>query len=277
MTARDFAADPSLRRGYRQVVRHLRRRSLADYVLLRGVTPPRFVRPLLTAYWFVLASDELTDTGPVAERAQRFEEWVTLTHRCLADGGSDDPRLAVFGTVVAETGLPVQTVDAYLDGVGKDITAYAIDSEDAFQVYVDRVAHPTLMLPVSVHPGCRGTEQAERLRPAAAALQRIDCLADLADDWRSGRPCLVRDPADLPAQFASAQRDLEHAATALPHLPPEAGGLLRAILDIRELQLRSLERAGPGLFDRHIRPPLIPSLRAVHAARRSRNAEGTPA
>lgn len=260
--------EPSMRSTYQDIARKVRRLEPPYYAATRLLAPSWLQPHILCVYAFAHATDTAADSGPVAGRAHRFHAWDTAVRAALADRRTDDPRLAALLHTLERTGLPETWVGTFVDGMAGDLGYRDFGSEAGFQAYVDRVSHPLMLLLSGVHPGCRTREVVRALRDAAEAAQRIDCLSDLADDVRAGRPCLPHTGWQLRGQIELARQALRRARDILPFLPPELVPVMTAFLDVHTLQLRAVERAGPRLTRTTVRPPLLASLKVLLSARR---------
>jgi 15-cis-phytoene synthase len=252
--------DRDMRRGYRGVLRSLLRADPAHCVAVRCLVPPALQPHLLAAYWFGDTADTAADSGPRTGRTERFDRWTDAALLAL-DGGSTDPRMAAFVHTVTECQLPVAWIHRFLDGMREDAHCTVLHSEEEFQRYVDRVSLPYLMLLLGVHPGCRGDEKTEAFRQLAALCQRVDFLADLADDTRAVRARLSGPtPAD---QVARARTALRAALPVLDLTPPELRPMMNAFLHMHALHLDAIERSGDRILRRTVRHPLLPTLRLL--------------
>jgi phytoene synthase len=274
--------DPELARVHRRIARGVARYQPEQYVALRLLAPPRLQPHLFCVYWFVHVTDELAEAGD----ERRWKEWEEAVARALESPGDPGrpgqpgqpavPRmLTALRHTIAATGLPATYVQDFVDGLRGDIGLTAYGDETGFQEYVDRVALPSLLLVLGVHAPLRDPSLRPGLRDTAEAAQRIDDLADLAEDRREGLPMLVTRPEQLPGQITAARSALTGAREVLTLLAPtreaaEAAPMLRAFLDLHDVHLSAVEGAGAAVLERRVRPPLGPAIRVVLGAGKHR-------
>lgn len=258
--------DSALRRGYRKTAFSLLRSDPQHHLAIRLLIPARLQPHLVAAYWFAAAADGVADDGPASGRLDRFDAW-TRTTGPQGTGNRPGTPLSAFWHTVEAIGLPRRRIQALLDGLRTDAAAGArVLDEDGLQQYVDRVSLPYLMLLVGVHPECQGSEASRLFRPLALACQRIDFLADLAQDLRAERPRLAHEPAARAAHRTRARADLQTAGDVLSDTPEELLPMMRAFLRLHELRLDTIDRCDPELEHRSVRTPLLPAFRILAVA-----------
>ena len=268
--------DREARRDYRTVARASLRRDPAHCLAVRMLVPAALQPHLLATYWFALATDAVADSGPPAGRRERFDRWSATVRQALnaAPGvsaapapdpgwGGGDPRLAAFARTVTERGLPTEWIHCFLTGMRQDTGCTTLRGEEEFERYVDRISLPYLLLLLGVHPGCREPRQLPGYRLLAAACQRVDFLADLAEDSGADRAGLPG--AELTEQIARARADLRAARPVLDLTPLELRPMMNALLLMHALHLEAIERAGDRVLRRKIGHPLLPTARLLLA------------
>ncbi|MGY0231508.1 squalene/phytoene synthase family protein [Longispora urticae] len=282
----------SLSCAYSAVVRRMAVREPAGYLAVRLLLPRPIQDHALAIAWFVCATDDIVDTGPVGGRAARFADWDRRIRAALAGASPARPRaLAAFLNTARVRDLPGPLILACLDGLRADLTFASIASERDYQSYVDRVTMPALRLIMAVHPLARGPEFTAALRHLAESCQRIDILDDLADDLRARRLFLPADelrgvgvrPEDLfagrtprslrplLADWADrARQGLRAARRLIPLAPAELRPLVQVLVGGHEARLAGLERAGLRILRRKVLPPVIPAIRIILQGRKSR-------
>jgi 15-cis-phytoene synthase len=189
--------DRRSRRGYRAISRTLPRADASHYLAVRLLVPATLQPHLLAAYWFAHAADTAADSGPLAGRRERFDDWSAAAWRAIEERTPAGARMSAFVRTMDVCGLPAEFIGRLLAGMRGDTERVGLDDEAAFESYVDQVSLPFLMLLVGVHPGCRAPEHENDFRRLAAACQRIDFLADLAADTRASRARLPGPPMAL--------------------------------------------------------------------------------
>ncbi len=171
-------------------------------------------------------------------------------------------------------------------------------TERDFQDYIDAYALPAFMLLTCLLAPDAGTEAyVAGCRSFIAAMQRLDFLDDIAEDLSHGRLGI---PHDALARHGLTHRDLAEAGPAartafaalVPHQPAlvqvglsasyglvervAAPGrpLVRALLTLQELRVRTVRRRGAALLTGGTRPPAVGALgllaREYRAARSQR-------
>lgn len=281
--------DSRLRHGYRGIARVVLRAETAHYVAARLLMPPARQPHAVAAYWFVHVTDSLSDSGDAGLRGTRYAAWDRQVRQALVKGASPDAGLDAFCFTAAACGLPADWITRVLDALGNDVAFAGFETEDDYQDYVDRVALPSLLLFVGIHPELRGDQPVRACRALADACQRVDFLADLAADLREGRLCLPRaelhrlnvDPQALVAGQAAAglaplvsgwaalaRESLAAARSILLVVPPELRPAMWAFLRLHELKLGQAEAAGERLPARCVTLPSGQALRVVLEARR---------
>ena len=278
--------DRRSRHGYRTLAREMLRADTAYYAAVRLLIPANLQPHVLAAYWFAHTADTVADSGPAAGRLARYDAWAAaarrdlncrhLTDRDLTNFARCDARMAAFARTVADCGLPASRIERLLDGMRGDAALGGpvdgaplgadLPDEAAFQRYVDRVSWPFLLLLVGVHPACQSTDTELDFRTLAAGCQRVDFLADLADDVRADRARLPGTPRALAQQVARAREDLGAARLVLHHTPPELLPMMRAFLRMHAVRLGAVERAGAALVHRKVRQPALATARVFAAA-----------
>ena len=255
------------RRDYRSVARGVLRADPAYCLAIRLLVPAALQPHLLACYWFARATDTVADSGPADGRPERFDRWSDTVRRTLdpnrADPRGGGPRLAAFARTAAERGLPDELIDGFLDGMRQDTGCTGLHSEPEFARYVDRISLPYLLLLVGVHPRCREPAHLPAYRLLATACQRIDFLADLAEDTGAGRAGLPG--PGLAEQIARARAELRAAHPVLDLTPLELRPMMNALLLMHTLHLEAIDRAGERVLRRRVGHPLLPTARLLLA------------
>jgi len=258
--------DQESRRSYRSAARSLLRADTSHFVAVRLLVPSALQPHLLAAYWFAHATDQLADSGPLPGRRERYDRWTESVRSALDHGAAaaDDPvRLTSFLRTVTDCRIPVEYIARFLSGMRDDTACTGLSDEQDFERYVDRVSLPFLLLLFSVHPGCRAEGQIPAFRLLAAACQRIDFLADLADDTRAARARLPREA--LADQIARARAALRAAQPVLDLTPLELRPMMHVFLRMHALHLETIERSGDRVLHRRVGHPAMATVRLLLA------------
>ncbi len=239
---------------------------------------PRPKRQAIAAiYAFARRVDDIADGElPLVEKRARLEELGAALER---DPGEDATLVALADARVRYT-VPGAALQALVAGGLQDTEQRRYASFDELHGYCRKVAGAVGVACVPVY-GAGGGDAAELGEELGVALQLINILRDVAEDWRLGR---VYIPLDELARFGVSEDDIatrpRHAAVAragrVPGRPGAlvAGRRLRAARPARPAQptlrrdLRRHLRRDPGR-DRGTR---LRRLRAGRPAVRAREA-----
>lgn len=221
---------------------------------------PRPKRLGLTAlYAYARRVDDVADGA--ADAASRRADLLAIRAalRALPDVPADDPVLTAVADTVARYDVPLQALDDLVEGGLWDVerTRYADWAE--LREYCRLVAGSVGVACTAVY-GPPGRERAFPLaEQLGLALQQINIMRDVAEDWRLGRVYL---PQDEMARYGVSDDDLaEGRMTAgwrglMAHQGARARALLAegmalcALLDARSaLCVRTLAGIYAGLLD----------------------------
>ncbi|MEY9877317.1 phytoene synthase [Streptacidiphilus sp. MAP12-33] len=288
--------DPALRADYGAQRRAVRRYRREAYVAARLLVPPELVPHLLVATAFMHHTDALLDSGPPDGRRTAYAAWDRDVRAALAGGpaaDADDPlvrALAHSCTVLPALG---GHVTAFLDTALTDLDFAGFATEGEYQAYVDAYSLPAVLVLASVL-----APVTPQLRAACRAWidggQRVDFVADLAEDLTAGRPGI---PEETLTAFAVTREDLAAARDTPPvralltHLldlaessltdgralvdvtPPATRPMVRAMVTLDELTVKAARAKGPEVLRTGARPPVRAALallgREYLAARRT--------
>jgi phytoene synthase len=281
-------ADPQLRASYLRC-RDLHARYGRTYYLATMLLPPARRPHVWALYGFARYADELVDdvSGPVAERAARFEEWSTARLADLARGASDDPigRAAVH--TMRTWDIPSDHVEAFLSSMRADldVTSYASFSDLLDYMYGSAAVIGLQMLPL-LRP-VDADAAAEPARALGIAFQLTNFIRDVGEDLERGRLYLPAEDlvrygvtrADLEAgRMTDAIRDLmafqvdrarswyATAAAGVPLLHPDSRACIEAATQLYGGILDEIELSGYQVLDRRARVPLSTRVRVGASA-----------
>ncbi|WP_052682007.1 phytoene/squalene synthase family protein [Saccharothrix sp. ST-888] len=291
LTAAGITEAP-VRAAYTAAARRVVRREQAPYLALRLLAEPALVPYLAAGLAFMNLVDDVAERGSVEQRAEGLRELSTRTSEALSSGRSTHPVLAAYAHAVAARRLPTSWVSAFLDGAaGVEAAFTGFDTDRDYQAYLDDYACPGLLVFAGLqYEGGPDARAAAGWRRFVDAAQRVDFLADLAGDLRDGRLCIPRDRLD---RHGVTRAQLERGADGpavralLAELCGQAGAALdgardvvelsvpglrpvaRAMAELMECQLRSVERAGARALRRDVGYGVVAPLRVLARARRS--------
>ncbi|WP_369275830.1 squalene/phytoene synthase family protein [Streptomyces sp. R11] len=259
---------------------------------MRLLFPPELQPHVLTACAFVGHTDDLCDNGPVHGRADALYQWADQTRDALETGRSRQPLLAAYICTLQARQMPHTWTHTFLQGIVHDLSFHGFPTETDYQAYVDRITWPALMTTVGLlHPGGPAEETSAYWRRFADACQRLDFLADLAEDLRAGKLCLPqedldrhdvtradlelgRDSPQLRALIAHtctrARASLTDASTVLFRISsPIHHPLLHTLLELQRHRLDAIERRGSSLPRRPVGYGVLrPARTLLHALTR---------
>ncbi|SEM44864.1 phytoene/squalene synthase family protein [Streptacidiphilus jiangxiensis] len=286
-------ADPALRRDYGAQRRAVLRYRTEAYLAARLLVPPELVPHLVVATAFMHRTDDMLDSGPVALRREAFARWDREVRAALVGGASADP--LVRALVHSSAVLPALGghVTAYLDTALTDLDFAGFADEAEYQAYVDAYSLPAVLV-----PACVLAPVSPELRVACRAWidggQRVDFVADLAEDLAAGRLTV---PQETLTAFAVTREDLvagrgtEAVGALLAHLldlseaslaegralvdltPAATRPMVRVMVRLDELTAQAARAKSTALLREGARPALLAALglvwREYRAARRA--------
>ena len=266
-------------KAYSEVERLTRRRARNfAYGIMLLPRPKR--RAIAAIYAFARRVDDVAD-GPGSESDKRCE-LERLRARLAAPGG-EDATFVALADARQQFPIPTDALEALVDGGIQDTEQTRYASFDELRVYCARVAGAVGRACVAVY----GANEPERAETLGIALQLINIMRDVAEDWQLGRIYL---PSDELARFGVDEDDIAEARAtpewrelmafqaerARAHL--DAGLMLLDALDRRsaacvatfaELYRATLERIERNDFDVFDGPPAlspVTKLRVVGSA-----------
>ena len=227
---------------------------------------PRRLRPAFAAlYRFARYADDVADEGD--DPPQRRLAELALLHSAL-DGRASHPVVAQLEPYIDQHGLGRDQLHDLLRAFEQDVRGARYDDFAALLRYCERSANPVGTLVLQLF-ACDRPVNRRHSDAICTALQLINFLQDLADDWRRGRLYLPGDEltragigaADLAAavdagrappalcellarQSRRAQEMLESGTPLVAAVPARLGLELRAVLAGARRILAKLERGG---------------------------------
>jgi phytoene synthase len=269
--------------AYAEVERATRREA-RNFAYGIRVLPREKRRAISAIYAFARRVDDIADGEPPPdEKRARLEEL-----RELLDSGSPDPVFVALADARSRYGIPDHALHALVDGGLQDTERDRYPDFAALETYCRLVAGAVGVACVAVY----GSEDTRRAETLGVALQLINIVRDVREDWELGRVYL---PQDELAAYGVSEGDIAagrvgaewralmafHASRARAYLEEGLGlletldsrsaacvstfaGLYRATLD-------RIEARGFDVFDGSLRLSPLTKLRIVGAGLRSRS------
>jgi phytoene synthase len=266
-------------RAYAEVERltRSRARNFAYGIMLL----PRPKRQAIAAiYAFARRVDDIADgPGSDADKRTRLERVRTDLHG-VPDG---DATMVALADAIARYSIPRDALEALVDGGVQDTQQSRYADFDELRLYCSRVAGAVGRACVPVY----GADEPARAETLGIALQLINILRDVAEDWRLGRVYLPEDELarfgvdeddiaearstpqwrDLMAfQAARARAHLESGLTLLDHLDRRSGACVATFAGLYSATLDRIEAADFDVFGGCPPLPLRTKLRVAAGA-----------
>jgi phytoene synthase len=217
---------------------------------------PRPKRVALTAlYAFARGVDDIADgPWPPEERRSRLEATRSAL-RALPAAPPSDPVLVALADTLVRYPVPRRALEDLIDGALWDVERSRYETWDDLREYCRRVAGTIGVSCTAVY----GPSDPIRARPLAEtlglALQQINIMRDVAEDWALGRVYL---PQDELARFGVTEDDIASARTGpgwrglMAHQASRARGLLAeglGLLDLLERRSSLCVRTLAGIYE----------------------------
>jgi phytoene synthase len=184
-------------RAYAEVQRLTRRRA-RNFAYGIMVLPREKRRAIAAIYAFARRVDDIADGSlPNAEKRARLER----LRGALDRGAVDDAMLVALGDARERFAIPDHALRALIDGGIQDLEQTRYASFEELRGYCEKVAGAVGVACLAVYGG-DDVERAERL---GIALQLINIIRDVREDWQLGRVYL---PQDELASFGVSERDI---------------------------------------------------------------------
>jgi 15-cis-phytoene synthase len=207
----------NVEQAYAEVER-VTRREAKNFAYGIMVLPRPKRRAIASIYAFARLVDDVADGSlPAAERRDRLE----ALRAALVDPAPVEPMLVALADARARYGIPDAALSALVDGGLQDTEQSRYADFAELRRYCEKVAGAVGLacLPVYAARGHR-PDDAERARTLGIALQLINIIRDVREDWELGRVYL---PQDELAAHGVGEDDI-----AQGRLTPEWRSLLAA-------------------------------------------------
>jgi phytoene synthase len=157
-------------------------------------------RAIAAVYAFAREVDDVADGDlPLDEKRARLE----ALRASLDDRAPTDPMTIALADARTRFDIPAHALAALVDGGLQDTEQTRYSSFDDLRSYCEKVAGAVGVACVAVY----GSDDVERARTLGIALQLINIMRDVAEDWELGR---VYVPQDELVQHGVTEDDIAH-------------------------------------------------------------------
>jgi phytoene synthase len=248
--------------AYEQVERVTRERARNFSYGIR-LLPKAKRRAIAAIYAFAREVDDIADDPalPAAERKARLD----ALRESLAGEPGDNAMLVALADARGRYPIPAESLNALIDGGLQDTEQVRYADFDELRGYCSRVAGAVGVACTAVY----GADQPQRAEAMGIALQLINIMRDVDEDWSLGRVYIPQDElasfgvseSDIAAgrctsawqalmayQAARARAYLTEGRTLLPYLDRRSAGCVAAFANLYEATLERIEHAGFDVF-----------------------------
>jgi phytoene synthase len=263
--------------AYAQVEQLTRERARNFSYGIRLLPKPKR-RAIAAIYAFAREVDDIADDPalPVAEKRSRLEALRSALDR----GEGASAMLVALFDACARYPIRRESLHALIDGGLQDTEQVRYADFDELRGYCSRVAGAVGVACIAVY----GADQPQRAEALGIALQLINIMRDVDEDWSLGRVYIPQDElasfgvseADIAAgrctsawqalmayQAARARSYLQEGRTLLPYLDRRSAACVRAFANLYEATLERIERSGFEVFGGLPRLSPLTKLRIV--------------
>ena len=178
-------------------VERLTRREARNFAYGIRVLPRDQRRAISAIYAFARRVDDIADGElPIEEKRERLQAL-----RAALDAAPDDAMLVALGDARARYDIPARALHDLVDGGLQDTEQERYADFAELDGYCRRVAGAVGVACVAVY----GSDDVERAATLGVALQLINIMRDVREDWELGRVYL---PQDELARFGVAEDDI---------------------------------------------------------------------
>lgn len=282
----------AVRADYSAAARYLQRKESGSWILHRVLVPPEGQPHTVVTTALVRHTDDLSDSGPVEGRIQRFDEWAAQVQSALDTGSSGHPLLRAYLHSADRLNLSRKWVDAYVAGSRTDLEFAGFANEADYQRYIDIVDLPVFMFTSGAVPRLVSDERyTSSARYVADGMQRADVLGDMFEDLQNGRFNLpmsdldqygvtradLSDGLDTPAVRAlisatanSARAALGEGERLLSEIGPDYRPAFRCVIEGLHMRLDDIEAQPAAIIRRPYRDRSVAWMRLMIRSRRAR-------
>jgi phytoene synthase len=260
-------------------VERITRREARNFAYGIMVLPRPKRRAIAAIYAFARRVDDIADGDlPLAEKRARLEE----LDAALDEPGSD-PVLTALGDARARYPIPGEALHALVQGGLQDTEQSRYDDFEQLHGYCRKVAGAVGVACVAVY----GSEDRARAETLGVALQLINIIRDVREDWELGRVYLPQDElaayavsedqiaagrvtpewqALLAFQATRARAYLAEGLELLKGLDGRSAACVGTFAGLYRATLDRIEARGFDVFDGSLRLSPLTKLRTVGAA-----------
>ncbi len=271
----------TIEQAYAEVERITRARA-RNFAYGIMVLPKRKRRAIAAIYAFAREVDDIADgDAPPGERRSRLEE----LHARLDETPGEEAMWVALADARARYPISARALHDLVDGGLMDTERRRYVDFDELLGYCRRVAGAVGVACTAVY----GADQPQRAEALGIALQLINIMRDVPEDWRLGRVYLPQDElasfgvseADIAAgrctpawqalmafQAARARAYLEDGLALLDHLDVRSSACVATFAGLYRATLERIEAAGFDVFDGPPRLSRLTKLRIVGASLR---------
>jgi phytoene synthase len=167
-------------------VERLTRREAKNFAYGIMVLPRPKRRAIASIYAFARRVDDLAD-GPLPAVEKRAG--LEALRSALADQAPSEPMLVALADARGRFGIPDSALSALVDGGLQDTEQSRYADFDELRGYCEKVAGAVGLACLPVY----GSDDAERALTLGIALQLINIVRDVGEDWELGRVYLPQD------------------------------------------------------------------------------------
>jgi 15-cis-phytoene synthase len=188
-------------KAYAEVQRLTRERA-KNFAYGIMVLPAEKRRAIAAIYAFAREVDDVADSDLPLEEKRAGLEALRAT---LDDDAPTSPMAVALADARARFGIPASALGALVDGGLQDTEQARYATFDELRGYCEKVAGAVGVACVAVY----GSDDVERARTLGIALQLINIMRDVDEDWQAlGRVYL---PQDELARYGISEDDIAHA------------------------------------------------------------------
>ena len=235
------------------------------------VLPKPKRRAIAAIYAFAREVDDVADgAAPAADKRARLEE----LHRRLDLPPDGDAMWVALADARERFPIPAQALHDLVDGGLTDLDSQRYETFDELREYCAQVAGAVGVACIGVY----GADQPQRAEALGIALQLINVMRDVREDWQLGRVYLPQDElasygvsegdietgrltpawqALMAYQAARARTYLDEGLTLLGYLDHRSSACVGTFAGLNRATLERIEASGFDVFDG---PPHLSTL-----------------